>query len=134
MITSAYSKSSNSSRFNPILQKFYRMICEITISKTVCGIFLIICRSSFINNFIVNNNFSEPSQQTFVGLQHVFSVTIFRLLRHLEEVLKTSWRMKYCYAEDVLKTCLEDILKTCLENIFITPWRLKIGNICISQI
>ena len=58
MITSAYSKSSNSSGFNPILQKFYEMICEIIVSKTVCGIFLIFCRSSFIDNFIVKSNFS----------------------------------------------------------------------------
>ena len=40
LITSAYSKSSNFSGFIPILQKFYEMICEIIISKTVCGIFL----------------------------------------------------------------------------------------------
>ena len=43
-----------------ILQKFYEMICEIIVSKTVCGIFLIFCRSSFINNFMLKNNFSEP--------------------------------------------------------------------------
>ena len=59
MITSAYSKSSNSSRFNPILQKFYEMFCETIVSKTVCGIFLIFCCSSFINNFFVKNNFPE---------------------------------------------------------------------------
>ena len=60
VIISAYSKSSNSSGFNPILQKFYHMICEIIVSKTVCGIFLILCRSSFIDNFIVKSNFSQP--------------------------------------------------------------------------
>ena len=60
MIISAYSKSSNSSGFNPIFQKFYMMICEIIVSKIVCGILLIFCRSSVINNFIVKNNFSEP--------------------------------------------------------------------------
>ena len=60
MITSAHSKSSNSSGFNPILQKFYDMICEIIVSKTMCGIFLIFCRSSFISNFMVKNNFLEP--------------------------------------------------------------------------
>ena len=63
MITSAHSKSSNSSGFNPILQKFYKMICEIIVSKTVCGIFLIFCQSSFINNFMVKNSFSEPKNQ-----------------------------------------------------------------------
>ena len=43
-----------------MLQKFYKMVCEITVSKVVCGIFLIFCRSSFINNCMVKNNFSEP--------------------------------------------------------------------------
>ena len=33
-------KSSNSSDFNPILQILYVMICEIIVSKTMCGIFL----------------------------------------------------------------------------------------------
>ena len=58
----AHSKSSNSSGFNPILQKFYKMICEIIFSKTVCGI-LIFCRLSFINYFMVMNSFSEPKNQ-----------------------------------------------------------------------
>ena len=49
MITSAYSKSSNSSGFNPILQKFYEMICEIIVSKTVCGIFLLF----FVNRVLL---------------------------------------------------------------------------------
>ena len=60
MITNAYSKSSNSSYVNPILQKFQEVIREIIVSKTVCVKFLIFCGSSFINNFIVKNNFSEP--------------------------------------------------------------------------
>ena len=47
LITSAYSKSSNSSGFNPILPKFCETICEITVLKTVCGTFLIFCRSKF---------------------------------------------------------------------------------------
>ena len=41
-------------------------------------------------------------------LQHVFSVTILRLPRRLE---------------DVLKTCLEDVLKTYLEDVFKTSPR-----------
>ena len=59
MVTSPYSKSSNSSGFNSILQKFYEMICEIIASKTVGGIFLLFCQSSCINNFMEKNNFSE---------------------------------------------------------------------------
>ena len=74
-------------------------------------------------------------------LQHVFSVTILCLPRRLEDVLKTSWKTKNCYAEDILKTCLEDVLKTswrCLEDI---SWRrledfkeinkILNGDICI---
>ena len=61
-MTSAHSKSSSSSGFNSILQKFYEMIYEIIVSKTVCGIFLIFSRSSFINNFMLKNNFSEPKK------------------------------------------------------------------------
>ena len=57
---SAHSMSSNSSGFNPILQKFHEMICQIIVSKTVRGIFFIFCRSSFINNFMVKNHFSQP--------------------------------------------------------------------------
>ena len=63
MITGAHSKSAYSSGFNPILKKFYEMICEIIVSKTVWRIFLIFCRYSFINNFMVKNNFSEPKNQ-----------------------------------------------------------------------
>ena len=45
-------------------------------------------------------------------LQNVFSVTIFRLPRRLEDVLKTSWKTKNCYAEDVLKTSWRYVFKT----------------------
>ena len=60
MITSAYCKNSNSSGFDLTLQKFYEMICEIIITKMVCGIFLSFCQSRFINNFMVKSNFSKP--------------------------------------------------------------------------
>ena len=77
--------------------------------------------------------------------------SIFGLSKHLlvlktscKYVLKTSWKTKHCYAEDVLKTswrhvlntswrhvlkmswrlvlktCLEDVLKTCLEDVLET--------------
>ena len=44
-------------------------------------------------------------------LGDAFSVTIFGLIRHLEDVLKTSWKTKNCYAEDVLKTSSWHALK-----------------------
>ena len=52
------------------------------------------------------------SQKIFVGLEGVFSVTILRLPRRLEDIL-----------QDVLKTCLEDVLKTFLEDVLKTLWR-----------
>ena len=73
--------------------------------------------------------YAQQSQQTFVGtedvfkqdmslrrLQHVFSVTIFRLPRRLEDILgdilKTSWETKNCYAEFVFKTSWRHVFKT----------------------
>ena len=46
MITSAYSKTANYLAFNPILQKFYEIICEIIVSKKMREIFLNFCRWS----------------------------------------------------------------------------------------
>ena len=83
MITSAYSKSSNSSGFNPILQIFYEMICEIIVSKTVCGIFLFFCQSRFIKNFMGKNNFSESQNHRKLNI----SKTIY-LKKILHTVLK----------------------------------------------
>ena len=60
-------------------------------------------------------------------LQHVFSVTVLRLPRRLEDVLKksckTSWKTKNCYAEDVLKTSWRHDLKTSWRHILKTSWR-----------
>ena len=64
-------------------------------------------------------------------LQHVFSVTIFRLPRRLEDVLKmsckyvlkTSWRHLTRRLEDVFKTSsrrLQDIFSRRLEDVFKT--------------
>ena len=76
MITSAHSKSSHSSAINPILQKFYKMICEIIVSKILCGIFLIFCRLVFINNFMVKNSFSEKNSAKVKCLEtHLFFKT-----------------------------------------------------------
>ena len=45
------------------------------------------------------------------------------LATRLEDVLKTSWKTKYCYAEDVLKTSWRHVLKTSWRNVFKTSWR-----------
>ena len=81
-------------------------------------------------------------------LQNVFSVTIFRLPRHLEDILqirledflKTSWRHLERRTEDVLEDekllgwrCL--VFKTSLRHVFKTYSRRLLGiftgNICI---
>ena len=75
-------------------------------------------------------------------LQHVFSVTIFRLPRRLqdvlktswkrledisENVLKTSWKTKHCYAEDVFRTSWRHVLKTSWRHVLKTPSR-RLGS------
>ena len=83
-------------------------------------------------NIIYHNYVKKEQEETFAGipenicwswrrLQHVFNVTILRLSRRLEDVLKTScksWKTKNCYAEDVFKTSWRHFLKTCLEDIW----------------
>ena len=60
-------------------------------------------------------------------LQNVFSVTIFRFPKRLEDVLKTSWKTKNCYAEDVLKTSWRHVLKTSWRHVFKTSSR-RLGD------
>ena len=72
MITSPYSKSSKPLWFSPILQKFYKMICEIIISKTICRIFLFFCQSRFVNNFMEKNKFSEPQNHQMFNSSRSF--------------------------------------------------------------
>ena len=60
-------------------------------------------------------------------LQQVYSTTVFRLSRRLEDILKTSrkmsWKTKNCYAQDVLKTSWRHILKTSWRHVLKTSWR-----------
>ena len=66
------------------------------------------------------NNFSS-SKMSWRRLEVV-------LKTYCKYVLKTSWKTKNCYAEDVLKTCLEDVSKTCLEDVLETN-KMFTGNI-----
>ena len=79
MITSAHSKSFNSPGFNPIMPKFYQIICEIIVTKTVCVTFLIFCRSSFISNFLVKNSFSETKNQRKLNISRPI---YFEIIQH----------------------------------------------------
>ena len=90
MITSAYSQSSNSSRFIPILQKFCEMICEIIVYKTVFGISLIYCWLSFINNFIVKNQFSEPWNHQNLNILTPIYVKKKNFVHHFEDHIYTN--------------------------------------------
>ena len=75
-------------------------------------------------------------------LQHVFSVTVFRLPRRLEDFLKTSWRylarrledvledkklLRWRRLQDVLKTSWRHVLKTCWRHVLKMPWR-RLGD------
>ena len=67
--------------------------------------------------------------------QHVFSVTTLCLPRRLEDVLqrcfkdllqdisKTSWKTKNCYAEDFLKTSWRHVLKKSWRHVLKMSWR-----------
>ena len=65
-------------------------------------------------------------------LQNVSSVTIFCLPRQrfwgrLKDALKTSWKTKNCYAENVFKTSLRHVFKTSASLLM----GMFTGNICI---
>ena len=95
-------------------------------------ILLLVSPINFIFGFI-STPYSDMSQQKFVGLQHVFSVTILRLPRRLEDVLKMSckdvlktfWKTKNCYAEDVFKTSWR---QTCLLVISVSKKSRCVSN------
>ena len=88
IISSPYSKGSNSLEFNPILQKFSVMICEIILSKMVSRMSLIFRRSHFINNFVVKNNFFETVKSRDLFILKIFPHTILNILP-----LQISWRI-----------------------------------------
>ena len=44
-------------------------------------------------------------------LEDVFSITVFCLPRRLQDVFKTSWKMKNCYGQDVLRLSSRHVLK-----------------------
>ena len=86
MLASAYPTSFTSSGCNPILQKFCIMICEIIVYKTVSGIFLIFCRSSFTDNFIMKSIFSEPWNQRNVNISRLIyleTISAHRVKDHI---------------------------------------------------
>ena len=87
---------------------------------------------------VLKKSWRRPQDLSWERLQHVFSITILRLPRTLQDVLKTFSRplarclqdvledeklLRWRRLQDVLKTCLEDILKTYLEDVFKTSRR-----------
>ena len=69
--------------------------------------------------------------------QNVFSVAILRLPRHLKDILKTSWKTKKCYAEDVLKTSswhLGDKQNFCWEYLYATSLNLYLINLYLTYL
>ena len=76
---------------------------------------------------VLKTSWKSLQDMSWRHLQHVFSVTMLRLPRRLEDVLKTScktsWKTKNCYAEDVLKTSWRHVLKTSWRHVLKTSWR-----------
>ena len=82
---------------------------------------------------VFNTSWRRLGDISWRRLQHTSSVTMFRLPRRLEDVLKISrktfWKTKNCYAEDVFKTSWRHVLKTSWRHVLKTSWRhaLKIS-------
>ena len=75
--------------------------------------------SKHVSKASLRHVFKKSSRYIFKSLEDLFSVTIFRLPRRLEDVLKKSWKTKNCYTEDVLKTTSRHVFRTssrCLED------------------
>ena len=82
-----------------------------------------ICFRPSKNLLVFKTTWRRLKDMSWRRFQNVFSVTIFRFPRRLEDVLKASWKRKNCYAEGVLKICLQNVLTTCLQNVFKPSWR-----------
>ena len=66
---------------------------------------------NFLDTNIPSKHFFCLQDVFKTRLEDVFSVTVFHLPRRFQDVFKTSWKTKSCYAEDILNTCHEDVLR-----------------------
>ena len=99
--------------------------CKISTLNSIASDFILKMNMPLACYFPANICWSSRRLQdmSWRRLQHVFSVTILRLPRRLEDVLEDEKLLRWRRLEDVLKTCLEDVLKTCLEDVLKTLWR-----------
>ena len=79
---------------------------------------------------VLKKSWRRPQDLSWERLQHVFSITILRLPRTLQDVLKTFSRPLARCLQDVLEDekllrwrRLQDVLKTYLEDVFKTSRR-----------
>ena len=106
-------------------------------SNDCTGVFLLSLPSKHF--LVFKTPWRRLQDMSWRGIRHVFSVTIFRLPRRLQdmsqELLKkdiSSRRfqdMSSRRLQDVLQASCKDVLKTCLEDVLKTSWRnvLKIS-------
>ena len=99
MITRVHFKSSNSSGFNPILQGFYKMICEIVVSKTGAE-FSWFLSFKFLK-FLVKDNFLEPKNYRKLNISRPIYFLKFSAHRFVGLIctnkLEGFFFRKYCF-------------------------------------
>ena len=97
-----------------IKETYLNQACKISTLNSIASDFILKMNMPLACYFPANICWSSRRLQdmSWRRLQHVFSVTILRLPRRLEDVLEDEKLLRWRRLEDVLKTYLEDVLKT----------------------
>ena len=133
VIASTHSKSTKPSGFNLILHEFYDMICEIIVSKTVREIFLIFCRSSFTNNFMVKNNFSEPKNHQKLYISRFMCFLNKIPARHFVGLICTN-KLEYFFSKKISFQGLGTFFMNAKLLIWVSIFSTKINFMVFSSV
>ena len=110
-----YSQRQNYEIIETTIKLIYvRLQWSKTTQQTFVGLQDVFNTSS---RHVLNFSSSKTSSRRLGGVLKTSCKYILKTSwRRLEDIsqgaLKTSWKTKNCYVEDVLKTCLEDVLET----------------------
>ena len=128
-MTSAYSKSSNSSGFNPILQKFCMMICEIIGYKTVYHRHLNISRLIYLEKnsaycfefhnctnkmeeFFFENKIFQGLGALFTTAKPLICASFFSTKKWFYTIFQV-WLFNF---NAILKTCFKNLFRKTVKN------------------